>query len=594
MNNPILCLREIDLSFGTNPLFSKLSLNIYPHDRVCLVGKNGEGKSSLLKVIAGIYELDGGEKRVLPGVTIGYLPQEINYTTDQTIYEFVLGEILIESSEYLADIIIGHLKLDAQNLLSELSGGLLRRAFLAKALVSCPDILLLDEPTNHLDIDTILWLEEHVKKYRGAIVCISHDRTFLKNISNKTFWLNGGVIKTNKSGYESFDNWSLEILEHAQRELDKMDKKLSEEEKWKLQGVTARRKRNQKRLKDLYTLRQKAQEGKAARKTFLNKIKLDTLTPVLSSKLVFEFKDVYKNYDNKKILKSFSMRAIKGEKIGIIGPNGTGKTTFLNLLVGSERPDSGSIKLGKTVEVTYYDQKRMKLNPDETLWENLCQDTGGDHVKVGDKFIHAVAYLKNFMFDPKTARDKVSTLSGGQANRLLLAKALANPGSLLILDEPTNDLDMDTLDMIQDILSDYKGTLIIVSHDRAFLDSLITKTLYFAGDGVIEEFIGSYVDLSLIKKSEQKKAIAKPNIEEEKSIKAEPKKLSYNLQRELLLLPSKIASLEKEIEKLEGAFSQTNFYQAFPKQFSEKSKRIFVAKKELETAWIRWQKLEKF
>jgi ATP-binding cassette subfamily F protein uup len=590
MKNPILCLREIDLAFGTKPLFSKLSLNVYPHDRACLVGRNGEGKSSLLKTMADTYELDGGEKWIMPGTTIGYLPQEINYDTDQTVYNFVLSGMHDENTKYLADIIIENLKLDGENRLSELSGGLLRRAFLGKTLVSSPDILLLDEPTNHLDIDTITWLEDYIKKYNGAVVCISHDRTFLKNISNKTFWLNAGTVKTNKSGYETFDDWSIAILEQEQRELEKMGKKLLDEEKWKLQGIAARRKRNQKRLKDLYALRQKAQEGKAARRAFLNKIKLDPLPPILSSKLVFQFKDVYKNYGNKNILESFSLRGIKGEKIGIIGPNGTGKTTFLKLLVGDEKPDKGSVKLGKTVEVTYYDQKRIKLNPEETLWENLCESRG-DYIQVGDKFIHVVAYLKNFMFDSKMAKDQVSTLSGGQANRLLIAKALANPGSLLILDEPTNDLDMDTLDMIQDILADYKGTLILVSHDRSFLDSLVTKTLYFAGNGVVEEFIGSVVDLKVIQTKQEEKLKPKPK-EPEVDNQTKPKKLSYNQQRELSLLPAKIAELEKEITEIESKFEEANFYKDFPEEFKEKSKRIVLAKQELEAAWKRWQELD--
>jgi ATP-binding cassette subfamily F protein uup len=559
-----------------------------------LVGKNGEGKSSLLKTIAGTYELDGGEKWILPGTTIGYLPQEITYSTDQTVYEFVLSEMkdsFDEDKQYLADIILEHLKLDAKSRLSELSGGLLRRAFLAKTLVTSPDILLLDEPTNHLDIDTITWLEEYLKQYRGAVVCISHDRTFLKNISNKTFWLNGGIVKTNKAGYGSFEDWSLAILEQEQRELEKLGKRLTEEEQWKAQGIAARRKRNQRRLKDLYALRQKAQVGRAARKAFLAKIKLDPLTPVQSSKLVFEFKNVYKSYGSKKILEDFSMKTIKGEKLGLVGPNGMGKTTFLQLLVGLEQPDRGSVKLGKTVEVVYYDQKRMKLNPEETLWETLCKDTGGDYVKVGEKFIHVVAYLKNFMFDPKTARDKVFTLSGGQANRLLLAKALANPGSLLILDEPTNDLDMDTLDMIQDILADYTGTLIIVSHDRSFLDSLVTKTIYFEGNGVIEEFIGSLFDLGRVKlNQDQHKAIPKPA--ETETVKPEAaKKLSYNHQRELSLLPDKIDKLEKEIADLEVSFAQSSFYQDFPEEFHKKSKRLAAAKQDLQSAWQRWQEL---
>lgn len=603
MRHPIFSLNEVILTFGVKPLFDSLSLSIYPDDRICVVGRNGEGKSSLLKVIAGLYELDKGERWAIPGIKIGYLPQAIDIEEDNiSIKDFVLQGLDKDDEnnyEYLVDIILSPLKLNPHSLLKELSGGLLRRAFIAKILVNNPTILLLDEPTNHLDIDTIEWLEGYIKSYQGAVVCISHDRAFLKNTSNKTFWIDRGSLKINHGGYKTFEKWSLEVLEQEQRELEKAEKKLVVEELWKLQGISARRKRNQRRLSELYALREKTSKSKAARKILLNKIELDPLTPSISSKMVCEFKNVYKDYNNKKILESLSLRVMRKDKIGIVGPNGTGKTTFLKLLIQEEQPDHGIIKLGKTITITYYDQKRAALNPEKTLWETLCPE-GGDYIKVGDRLLHVVAYLKKFLFDPKQAKEKVATLSGGQANRLLLAKALASPGSVLILDEPTNDLDMDTLDMIHDILADYSGTLIIVSHDRDFIDSIVTKILYFEGNGVIEEFIGSYSELRKIK-NEQNKAKLNNNNKVSLASKSASvtisssnnnKKLSYSLQRELDLLPTKISELDSQIEKLEADLSDPNLFMSSRDEFTLKTKELADKKHQLESAWSRWQELE--
>lgn len=597
MKNPILSLKEISLSFGTEPLFTKLSLNIFPRDRVCLVGRNGQGKSSLFKVIDGSYEIDSGERWVLPGITVGYLPQDTVYEQNQTTYDFLLGGLgnkkVIETSSYLADILIDNLKLNREDYLNQLSGGLLRRAFLARTLIQAPDLLLLDEPTNHLDIDTIEWLEEYIKEYKGAVVCISHDKAFLRNISEKTFWLDRGFSRINNSGYQDFERWSENILEQEQRSAEKLGKKLSEEEKWKIQGISARRIRNQARLRELYILREKARKDKIIQNQLAKKINHDLSSPQISSKLVFEFKNVSKEHKNTKILESFSMCAMLGDKIGIIGPNGMGKTTFLKLLVGDEKPDGGIVRLGKTVTVTYYDQRRAKLDPEQTLWQALCGDTG-DHLRAGGKLIHVVAYLKKFLFDYKTVKDKVSTLSGGQANRLLLAKALSEPGSLLILDEPTNDLDMDTLDMISDILYDYTGTLIIVSHDRDFLNNLTTKTLYFKGNGVIEEFIGGYKDLNKLQKLQAKEKVngssnkAKLN----DSCDMNQVKLSYSTQRELNILPKKIEDLEKEVAKIELVLATPDFYQKSLIEFNKYTKKLVEIKQELDNLWSRWQELE--
>jgi ATP-binding cassette subfamily F protein uup len=600
MSNPIFNVRDISLSFGVKPLFSWLSLTIYPGDRICLVGRNGEGKSSLMKVICGTYQVDSGEVWIYPNIEVGYLPQSLdldNSELNKTVHAFIKESVKIDESvdnSYQVDILVSALKLDPNLLLKELSGGLLRRTLLAKALIKSPDILLLDEPTNHLDIETIEWLEGYIKQYKGAIVIISHDRAFLKNISNKTFWLDRGFVKTHPHGYEKFEEWAITTLEAEQKEIERLGKKLEQEETWKIQGISARRKRNQKRLQNLFSLRTKLEKAKSHRKILLNKIKLDPLTPALSSRLVTEFKGVSKNYGDRKVISNLEYRLMRGDKIGIIGINGAGKTTFLKLLVNDIKPDQGSIRIGKTVTITYYDQTRSAIDYDKTLWETLCPE-GGDHIKVGERYMHVVAYLKNFLFDPKQAKDKVATLSGGQINRLLLAKALADPGSLLILDEPTNDLDMDTLDMIKDILYDYQGTLIIVSHDRDFIDSLCAKILYFPGDGEIEEFIGTSVELrERIKRESTPQAPKKASISLKDEGNQQPKnKLTYILKHELETLPNRIEILEEEVGELEEQLSQVSFYEQNPESFIEKSKCLQNKKRELDKMWLRLEELYK-
>jgi ATP-binding cassette subfamily F protein uup len=598
MSFPIFSIREGNLNIGNKELFHNLNIHIYQGEKACLVGRNGEGKSTLLKLIYGNLELDSGERWLLPSLEIGYLPQQTQFNKDDTVLEFVsLGlKEKSESTAYLIDIILKPLALSPDQKMRTLSGGQARRASLAQTLIEDRDILLLDEPTNHLDIHTIEWLEEYIRNYKGAVLCISHDRTFLKNISTKTFWLDRGSMKVLDKGYAHFDDWYLNCLEIEQKELERLSKKLSEEETWKIQGVTARRKRNQNRLQKLYSLREKLRNDKAHLAKTKGAIKLDPLAPQLASKLVFELDDVSYKIENNNILSNFSTRISKGDKIGIVGNNGTGKSTFLKLLTGNLQPDSGRIKIGKTLNITYFDQARSELNPDDTLWETLCAK-GADYIQVGESQMHVVAYLKNFLFDPKQARDKVSTLSGGQANRLLLAKALANPGSVLILDEPTNDLDMDTLDMIQEILSDYEGTLILVSHDRDFIDRIVTKTYAFSGNGIIEEVIGGYSDylntkqLAPLKENIKAKVKPKQIIIEETSIKTKSKS-SYIIQRELEMLPKEIENLENEIHDLEIRLSENDLYSNNTDLFSKLSNELTNKKNELNKKWLRWQELE--
>jgi len=613
----LISLEDIFLTFGGKPLFEGLKMHICEGDKICLVGKNGAGKTTLMRLIYDDLELDGGKRFVLPGITIGYLAQKVAHDPEETVRNFVLSGLAkqdqSEEKQHLADIVIEPLQIDPQAIMKNLSGGQLRRAALARSLVSEPDILLLDEPTNHLDLSAIEWLEKYLAAYKGALVCVSHDRAFLAAISRKVFWIDKGTIRVCPKSYREFDEWVEQIVEHEARELQNMQKKLAAEIDWTQGGVTGRRKRNQRRLGELRRLREKLASDKQAFNSRMKKIELDALTPVQASKVIVEFKNVSKDYkhDGKTvtILQDFNLRIIRGDKIGIIGKNGSGKSSFIKLLTGELEPDNGRIARGKTIDISYFDQNRTCLDPEKTLWDTLCTE-GGDQVAIGSgenkKTTHVCGYLKAFLFDPKIARDRVSTLSGGQQNRLMLAKILANPGNVLILDEPTNDLDMDTLDMLQEILADYQGTLIIVSHDRDFLDRTVTEILAFEGDGVVEGYIGGYSDYIEKKKSllqAAKKLGAKlphPNPlpmgegSYGKAVTGEgikTKGMSFKLKFELEKLPEKIAALEAEIAELKTALMDPDLYNKNPDDFDRIGKRYDKALAELSTAEIRWLEL---
>jgi len=600
----LISLDDITLNFGGKPLFEGLRIHICEGDKICLIGKNGAGKTTLMRMITGELELDGGARFSLPGLTIGYLAQTVTHRPDDIVKDFVLSglreEERTEARHHLADRVIEPLDLNPMATMGTLSGGQLRRAALARALVAQPDILLLDEPTNHLDLAAIEWLEQYLAGYRGALVCVSHDRAFLAAISRKVFWIDQGRIRTCPGGYKEFEAWSEQIIEQEARELQNMQKKLAAEVDWTQGGVTGRRKRNQRRLGELYRLRDKLKNDKAAHAQRLRAIELDQIAPVQASKIIVEFKHVSKSFERsgKKIpiLDDFNLRIVRGDRIGILGKNGSGKSTFVKLLIGEIEPDEGRIFRGKTIDIAYFDQSRTQLNPNKTLWDTLCPN-GGDYVFLGNdekRPLHVCGYLKNFLFDPRMARDRVSTLSGGQQNRLMLAKLLTNPGNVLILDEPTNDLDMDTLDMLQELLMDYQGTLLIVSHDRDFLDRTVTEVLAFEGDAKVEAHMGGYSDYHAAKQ-----ALLKPVAVKKKesplpgpALPIEKKKMSFKFVHELEKLPGRIEALETEIAQLKEMLLDADLYFTNPEAFDKITQRYAQAQQELENCEQRWLELE--
>ncbi len=604
MSEALLSIRDAAVKFGGKPLFDGLSLHILPGDRISLVGRNGSGKSTLFKLIAGELELDGGERWAMPGLRIGYLPQALANPDPIRAIDYVAAGLPREQRNdeyrYLADMVLAPLDIPPDALLSEMSGGQMRRVTLARALVNEPDILLLDEPTNHLDLVGIEWLERYIESYPGAVMSVSHDRAYLANTSKRVFWLDRGMMRVSRQGYAHYDEWAEAIIEQETRELQNLSKRVDSEHDWTQGGVTGRRKRNVRRLSELSRLREALRAGKAHLHRHMGRITLAPLEAAQSSKIVAEFDQVNKHYGEKTILENFSLRIMRGDRIGILGRNGAGKTTLIRMIIGDEAQDSGRLKRAKHLIVSYFDQKRDQLDPNDTLWGALCPD-GGDHVELRDKLVHVCGYLKQFMFDPKSARDKLSTLSGGQLNRLMLAKMLANPGNVLVLDEPTNDLDMDTLDMLQEVLDAYDGTLILVSHDRDFLNRMVHKLLVFEGDGQVVEIVGGTADYDAYRRMQREqgrnpKEAAETNpahITPEADPSPKPStKLSYKDKRAHEQLPARIAALEKEITKLHETLSDPALYTTHPEKFDQASRRLERARAELDAAETQWLELD--
>ena len=598
----ILSIKEAMVRFKDKPIFEDLNFNLHQKSRIALVGKNGSGKTTLMKMIAGEIELEEGERWLENKIEIGYLNQEfINLSNKNILQELVSTINDDEEKKFKIDIITEALNINLKSKLIDLSGGQLRKVGLAKALINEPDILLLDEPTNHLDLEVIEWLENYLNKYNGTIICVSHDRTFLSNVTDKVFWIDRGNLKISPKGFKFFDEWSQSLLEQEEKELRNRKQSLSVDIEWASKGVKARVKRNVRRLEQIKLMQKKLEEDESSYRRAISKIKVNSNIKFKDhAKSISEFFNVSKSFKTNseeiKILENFNFKINKGDRIGILGGNGSGKTTFLKLLLKEEIPDKGTIKNFKNIEFSYFDQKRSDLFLKETIKKNMCP-SGGDYINVMGKDRHVYGYLKEFQFDPKILNDYVSTLSGGQKNRLMLAKILANPKSCLILDEPTNDLDMDTLDLLEEILINYKGTLIIVSHDRDFLDQTVTRILAFQGDGQVIDCIGGYSDyLKLKKNSFKNKNLIKHDLNKVKkdnqSKTSNNNKLTYKLEHELSIIPSEIEKLETIISQMNNILSDADLYTKNIDKFLESSKTLEMSKKKLDELETRWLELD--
>lgn len=590
---PVYTIKDAHLQFGERPLFTGLELYLTKGRKYCLVGRNGSGKSTLLKVIAGQTEADNAETFLQPGTAISYMAQEDDLAGFATLRDVVLSGLGEHQADlaYKADILIERLEIAENADPRTASGGERKKAALARALVNNPDILLLDEPTNHLDITTIEKLEEMISKFSGALIVISHDRAFLKHVCDGIIWLDRGIARTLNKGFDAFEDWRDAVYEQEEAEQNRLNKKIESETRWLHKGVTARRKRNQGRLHRLYDLRNERRDQ--IKKT--GSVDLNIDGGVIQSKLIIEAKHLSKSFNGRPIVNDFSLRVMQGNKIGVIGANGAGKTTLIKLLTGRLAPDSGYARLAKTTQEVYFDQNRAILDPTKTLKETLCPD-GGDHVFVKGAPRHVYSYLKDFLFSPSQANTPVSVLSGGEKNRLILARDLAKPSNFLVLDEPTNDLDMDTLDLLQDALETYKGTVLIVSHDRDFLDNTATSLLYMAGDGSVVEYVDSCTHLlEKIKEREKEKknvpTVKEPVKQESRSERPKAIRLSYNDKRALEMLPGEIAELEQQIKAMEEKLADPDFYTKSPAEFEQTAAKLEQSKTLLDEKETRWLEL---
>jgi len=623
----LVTLRRIQLGFGGPPLLENLSFSIADGERVCLLGRNGAGKSTLMKLIAGDLQPDDGEMAVRQGAKIARLTQEVPDDMSGPVFDVVasglgeLGELVrsyhhlvvrLESeydeallrrlsqvqhqleaadgwqTEQLVESVLTRLQLDAESEFSALSGGLKRRVLLARALVREPDLLLLDEPTNHLDIESIDWLEQFLLGYAGALLFVTHDRAFLQRLATRIIELDRGSASDWPGDYANFLRRKDEVLNAEEKANERFDKRLAEEETWIRQGIKARRTRNEGRVRALKDMR----DERSRRREQQGQVQMSMQKTEKSGKLVAEVEEISYAWDENPVVRDLSVSIMRGDRIGVIGPNGIGKSTLLNLLLGRLKPDNGSVRFGTKLEVAYFDQMRAALDESKSVQDNLAD--GSDTVLVNGQPKHVISYLQDFLFTPDRARQPVRALSGGERNRLLLARLFTKPANVLVMDEPTNDLDLETLELLEELLLEYKGTLLLVSHDRAFLNSVVTSTLVFEGDGRVAEYVGGYDDwlrqrpvqgqLAAVKKNHQKLPPAKP--------KAKPRKLGYKDQRELDLLPGIIESLEQKVASLQSEMTAPGFYQQDQAAISTINQSMASMESELADCYRRWEELE--
>lgn len=601
---PLLQLADISLTFGGDPVFEDLSLTVQQGDRVALVGRNGSGKSTLMKVMAGLVEADRGEVVLNAGSHVGYMEQDPDLSDFETLGDFARAG-LPEGEGYRVEMAAEGLKFDPDRPVSTASGGERRRAALARLLAQAPELMLLDEPTNHLDVEAIGWLEDHLNQTRAAYVIISHDRAFLRRLTRATLWIDRGAVRRREKGFEGFEEWREEVWAAEDDARHKLDRKIKAEARWAVEGISARRKRNQGRLRNLQAMR--AERASQIRRQGTAAMALDAGTQ--SGKRVIEVRGISKAFGDRVILKPFDLRVQRGDRVAFVGPNGVGKTTLIKMLTGEIAPDEGELKLGTNLEIAVFDQARAALNPDQSLWDSLTGDPDmrvsgrADQVMVRGQPKHVVGYLKDFLFDEGQARAPVRSLSGGEKARLLLARLMAKPSNLLVMDEPTNDLDVETLDLLQDILGDYDGTVLLVSHDRDFIDRVADTTIAMEGDGRAVVYAGGWTDYRAQRgedagdgPAQAGKAAPTPAAAQPSKLAGKPKPgkngLSFAEKHRLDALPAIIERLEAEIAKLSDFLSDPALYRTAPAKFEKATAALTERQAALAAAEEEWLSLE--
>jgi ATP-binding cassette subfamily F protein uup len=588
---PLLALTGIRFHLGDQTVLDGVDLSVAPGERLTLVGRNGAGKSTLLRILAGEPIFDGGTRFAQPGATIATLPQEPDFTGHASVGDYVSSALSdsLGPDDYRVAALLDDMKLDTAREPANLSGGEARRAALARALVAEPHVMLLDEPTNHLDLTTIEWLEEKLSSWRGAYLLVSHDRRFLTTLTRAVLWLDRGIVRRLDKGYGHFEEWSTGIVEREATERHKLDRLIERETEWAGKSIRARRTRNEGRLRALAELRKQRRQQIGP----VGSASISVGTAEQSGALVVTARNITKRWGERVIVEDFSTRIFRKDRIGLIGPNGAGKTTLLKMLMGELEPDSGTVKLGANLQPVVIDQRRAALDPDKTPWETLADRN--DHVLVRGHLTHVMTYLREYLFRDEQARQPVRTLSGGERNRLLLAKALAAPSNMIVLDEPTNDLDADTLDLLQDALGDYDGTVLLVSHDRDFLDRLVTSTIALEGDGTAIEYAGGYSDYLVQRGPREMPGTVSMTPRKAKAAARETtpgKRLGYKRERALVELPKKMDALRAEMAAINAALADPGFWGRDPKGFQAKTARLAAAQAELDAAETEWLELE--